>query len=156
MSIVKGKELADLTVKTLQAMGNDRDFNLFYETVKSSASTIKDISTPTVPRIRKRPNYSILQYIEGNSSTTEEAYYPETAVDNFKPMCKEVIDAIMNSVKSRFEQPGFKVFGQVEQLLFKSIRKDGVVDEIETLQVSLNYFQSFVVSPSQYNLYSKF
>ena len=50
MSAVKGKKLADLTVKALQAMKNGCDFNLFYETVKNSGSTIKDISTPTVPR----------------------------------------------------------------------------------------------------------
>ena len=136
MSTVKGKELADLTVKTLQAMKNDRDFNLFYETTKKSTSTIKEISTPGVPRKRKRPNYCSLQYIESNLSTTGEAYYPETAVDHFKPMYMEAIDAIINSIKDRFEQPRFKVFGQVEQLLLNSIRKDSVVDKIETFQVN--------------------
>ena len=48
----------------------------------------------------------------------------------------KAIDAIINSVKDRFEQLGFKVFGQVEQLHFKSIRKDGVVGEIAILQAS--------------------
>ena len=99
MSTVKGKELADLTVKTLQAMKNDRDFNLFYETTKKSTSTIKEISTPGVPRKGKRPNYCSLQYIESNLSTTGEAYYPETTVDHFKPMYMEAIDAIINSIK---------------------------------------------------------
>ena len=117
MSEVKGKRLADLTVKYLQAMRNYRDFNLFSETVKNPASTIKDISMPTVPRKHKCPNYSILKYIEGNPSTTEEAYYPQTAVDHFKPMYMETLDAIINSIKGRFKQPGFKVFCQVEQLL---------------------------------------
>ena len=76
MSAVKGKGLTDLTVRTLQAMRNDRDFKLFYKTVKKSASTIKYISAPTVLRKLKRANYSILQYIEGNPCTTREAYYP--------------------------------------------------------------------------------
>lgn len=39
MSAVKGKELANFTVKTLQAMKHDHNFNLFFETVKKSAST---------------------------------------------------------------------------------------------------------------------
>ena len=34
MSTVKGKELADLLAKALQATRNDRNFNSFYETVK--------------------------------------------------------------------------------------------------------------------------
>lgn len=85
--------MADLTVKTLQAMKNDCDFNLFYETVKKSARTVKDISMTTVPGMRKCLNYSILQYIEGNLSTTREAYYPETAINHFKLMSMETIDA---------------------------------------------------------------
>ena len=45
----------------------------------------------------------------------------------------EATDAIISSIKDRFEQPGFKVF---EQLLLKSIKKNSVVDEIKTLQVN--------------------
>ena len=100
-------------------MKNARDLNLFYKTVKKSASTIKDISTLTVPRKRKLPNYSILQYTEDNPSTTGGAYYPETAVNHFRSMYMEAVDDIINSIKNRFEQQGFKVFRQVEQLLLK-------------------------------------
>ena len=42
----------------------------------------------------------------------------------------------INSIRDRFEQPRFKVFGQVEQLLLKSIRKDDIVDETETLNAN--------------------
>ena len=111
VSAVKGKELADLIVKTLQAIRNEHDINLFYKIVKTSASIIKDISMPAVPRKHKCPNYSILQYTEGNSSTTGEGCYPKTAVDHFKPIYMEALDAIINSIKDRFEQPGFKMFG---------------------------------------------
>ena len=115
-------------------MRNDRDFNLFYKTVKKSASTINDISTLTLPRKRKRPNHFIFQYFEDNPSTTGESYYSETAVNHFKLMYMEAANATINSFKDRFEKPRVKVFGQVEQLLLKSIRKDSDVDEIQTLQ----------------------
>ena len=58
MSAVKRKELADLTVKTLQAMRNDRDFNLFYKTVKNQQvlsrifqrpRSRESVSTPIIP-----------------------------------------------------------------------------------------------------------
>ena len=51
----------------------------------------------------------------------------------------KVIDAIINSIKDRFEQLGFKVFGQVEQLLLKSIKKDSAVGEINPSSFKGNY-----------------
>ena len=35
-------------------------------------------------RKRKKPNYSILQYVEGNPKATGEAYHPENAYNHFK------------------------------------------------------------------------
>ena len=52
----------------------------------------------------------------------------------------EAIEANINSVKESFEQPGFKVFGQVEQLLLKLIRNDSVVDEIEALRANFQCY----------------
>lgn len=51
-------------------------------------------------------------------------------------MHMEAINGINNTIEDKFKQPGFKVFGQGEQLLLKSIRKDSVVDEIENLVAS--------------------
>ena len=56
MSAIGGKELAGLTVKTLKNMRNDRDFKLFYEKIETSASKIDEVSTPMLPRKRKKPN----------------------------------------------------------------------------------------------------
>ncbi len=61
MSSVEGHEIAMLTVKTLQNMQSDRDFN--------EISRIQyDIDEPTLPRKRKRPN----RYEDGDS----EAEFP--------------------------------------------------------------------------------
>ena len=54
-------------------------------------------------------------------------------------MYMKAIDAIINSTKDRFEQLGFKVFGQVEQLLLKSIKKDSAVGEINPSSFKANY-----------------
>ena len=123
MSAISGKELADLTIKTMQGMRNDRDFDLFYETVTKSASSIYFVSTPTAPRKRKRPKYDILQFLEGNPRCSGEAYFPETAHAHFKAIYFEAIDVIASSIKETFEQPAFKIFTEVEQLSLKSISK---------------------------------
>ena len=115
---------------------NDRDFDLFYETVTKSASSIDFVSTPTAPRKRKRPKYDILQFLEGNPRCSGEAYYPETAHAHFKAIYFEAIDVIVSSIKERFEQPAFKIFTEVEQLLLKSISKKPAEEEMKTVKAS--------------------
>ena len=132
MSVIKGKSLADLNLQTLGGILNDRDYNLFYESVEKSAGKIKAVSKPTLPRKRNTPNYSILQFVEGHKS--EELHYPETVHAFFKAIYNEAIDIIINSIQDRFEQPGFKVFGQVEHFFLKSVKKDDHSDEIMTVE----------------------
>ena len=102
-------------------MRNDRDFKLFYEKIETSASKIVDVSTPMLPRKRKKPNYSILQYVEGNPRPTEDVYHPENAYDHLKQIYFEALDAIVNAINDRFDQPAFELFSQVEQLFLKSV-----------------------------------
>ena len=134
MSAIGGKELAGLTVKTLKNMRNDRDFKLFYEKIETSASKIDEVSTPMLPRKRKKPNYSILQYVEGNPKPTGEAYHPENAYDHFKQIYFEALDAIVNTINDRFDQPAFELFSQVEQLFLKSVKKQDVMDELKMVE----------------------
>ena len=78
------------------------------------------------------PNYSILQFAEGHKS--EEPHHSETAHAYFKAIYNEAIDTIVNSIHDRFEQPGFKVFGQVEQLFLNFVNKEEHSDEIMTVE----------------------
>ena len=117
-------------------MRNNQDFDLLYETVTKSASSIDFVSTPTAPRRRKRPKYDILQFLEGNPRCSGEAYYPETAHAHFKAIYFEAIDVIVSSIKERFEQPAFKIFTEVEQLLLKSISKKPAEEEMKTVKAS--------------------
>lgn len=135
MSAIKGQELAELTMKVLQGMRNDRDYDLFYSSVTKAATSVSDISNPAAPRKRKRPRYNILQFVEGNPRPSGEAYYPETAHAHFKAIYMEAIDVIVSSVKDRFNQPAFKVFSQVEQLLLKAT-KECIAEEIKMVNSS--------------------
>lgn len=138
MSALKGKELADLTVKTFEGMRNERDFNLFYEKTKSSASKIEAVSAPTVPRKRKRPNYSILLYVTGNPEATAPHYHPQTPYDHYKPIYFEALDSIVAAIKERFDQPAFKTFMEAEQLFLKAIKKEDITVELNTLETKFS------------------
>ena len=84
MAAIKGKELADLVILALQKMRNDDDFENFYTTVNKDKASIKPISLPTLPRKRKRPNYSILPFVTGYEGPSKNAYYPATPFDHYK------------------------------------------------------------------------
>lgn len=135
MSALSGKELADLTIKTLEGMRNERDFSLFYEKVKFSANRLKEVSEPIVPRKRKRPNYSILQHVIGNKESSAPQFHPESPYDYYKPIYFEALDSIVMAIKDRFDQPAFKVFMQTEQLLLKAIKKEDVDDVLNNIGI---------------------
>ena len=100
MSAISGKEVAEDTVKTLMGLRNDRDFELFYESITNAANSFLFISAPSAPRKRKRPIYNILQYLEGykTKSAKTEAYYPETPYAHFKLVFFEAIEVLASSI----------------------------------------------------------
>ena len=69
ISALSGTRNAELTKKTFETMRNDESFVLFYETTVRKAEKHDFIQEPSLGRKpRKEPNYSILQYLDGNAS----------------------------------------------------------------------------------------
>ena len=135
MLALSGKNLSKLTIKTIQRMRNDKDFLLFFEAVKKGASKIEMIEEPTLPRKRKPPNYSILTYNEGHENGKED-YHGNSPVDHFKQIYFDALDNIINAIKDRFDQPGYQIFSDVEQLLLKAIWKESYGCELRRISVS--------------------
>ena len=96
MSVVSGKKLADLTIDTLQGMRNNNSFLCFYDTVKKLADKVDQINSPSLLRQRKKPKYSILNYLDGCESS-HESYHPETPSDYYKQIYIEAYHAVINS-----------------------------------------------------------
>ena len=112
MSAVSRQPLASLIAKTIQSMGNHSDFDLFYQTVSKKAETIDDLNKPVLPRKRRQPNYSILQFVSGHGemSCAVGPYYPTTLKKHFKAIYFETINAVHKVMTVRFEQPSFIFF----------------------------------------------
>ena len=69
MSALSGKINAEVTKKTLETMRSHESIDLFYETTVRKAEKHDFIQEPSLSRKpRKVPNYSILQYLDGNAS----------------------------------------------------------------------------------------
>jgi len=83
MSAIKGRKSADLVITTLKGIREDNHFQSFFETLKKAANSAKELGQPGLPRKRKRPNYSILQYVTGYEGPASNAYHSETAAEYF-------------------------------------------------------------------------
>ena len=81
MSALEGQRLANLTIDTLKSLRTREAFEL----TKKKAAKL-DVEEPMLPRKRRRPKYSILQYIQGHEETARntEAYHPESVAYHYR------------------------------------------------------------------------
>jgi len=135
MPAIKGKKCADLVVSTLSGMRNDEDFNSFYEVTSSSSNLVNPLGEPTLPG---NPFFN-------TSPVTKDLRIMLTIqklrkiISNL--MYYQALDAIVNAINDRFEQPGLIKFTNVEQLLLKSIVKGDTSNELEVLKADFDgYF----------------
>ena len=138
MSAIKGRKSAELVITTLKDIRKDDQFQLFYDAVKKAANSIKGIAQPAMPRKRKRPNYSIIQYVVGYEGPASNAHYPETTEKYFKQMYFEALDAVVNAMEDHFEQPALKKIMNVEQLLLKTINNQDASVELKAVKTDFN------------------
>ena len=135
LSAVSGHRIALLTKDTLINMRNEESFKMFFGVILKKAANHPQIEHPTVPRKRSRPNYSILNYVEGHPSA--EGHYPATVEDHYRSLYYDAVDDIIQAHMTRFDQPSFKAFCAMEQLLLKGI--EGLDVGAETAEVQKIY-----------------
>ena len=124
MSAVEGQSVANMSVKTLQTMRSDTQFDLFWAKVISSACEL-NINEPSLPRKRKLPSH----YEPGISSPT----FPETPKDYYRQIYFNSLDYTMSCIESRFNQPGYKVYSQIESLLVNAANNKDYSEQFEAV-----------------------
>ena len=121
LSSTEGYKIAMLTVKTLQSLRTDVNFGLLWD--KTELMRVKwNVEEAVLPRKRKMPRRFELG--------TGEASFHTTASDLYRQVYFEAIDLAVSSIEQRFEQPGYKVYSKVEQLLLKACAGENYHDEI--------------------------
>ena len=108
-SAAAGQQLAEMTIKLLSKIRSSEQFKLFWTSVTKKASTL-DIDEPRLLRNRKRPR----RYDSGS-----EQYCPITVEDLFRQHYFEILDHAINSIKSRFDQPGLFIVQESEKFIDK-------------------------------------
>ena len=133
VSVVSSQNMASLNLKTLQNMRTQEDFELFFNLVTKQDEKLL-VDELHLKRKRKVPKYSILQYFNGQE-TTSEAHHPATVEDEFRQIYFDALDHITNVIKETFNQPSFKAYANLEKLLVK-----GAINQ--TSEVGINQIKS--------------
>ncbi len=122
LSSTEGHEIAILTVKTLEGMRSDSNFDLFWKKVELRRAEL-DVGEAQVPRKRKVPK----RYEQGSG----EAEFHDSAKGLYRQTYFEALDLAVSTITDRFEQPGFRVYSKIEQLLFKACTGEEYKSELD-------------------------
>ena len=122
MSAAEGQRIADMTVCTLQSIRSDENFLLFWKLVSQKANDL-DINEPVIPRQRKRPR----RYDDGAS----ESDVLESVESFYRHTYYEALNFLVCGIKERFDQPGYKLYSNLEALLVKAAKKENYNEELQ-------------------------
>ena len=114
ISAAEGRQVAELVKKTLQSLRGESHANRFWKSVTAKAEKV-DVAEPCLPRKRKRP----ARYEDGDA----EAEFSDTPEHHYRvTLYNEAIDLIVNCLGNRFDQPGYRMYSTLEQLLLKGCK----------------------------------
>ena len=111
MSAAEGQKVGKMVIDTLQSIRNDESDELFWGKVLKCANSL-DADEAQLPRKRKTPR----RYDDGESS----GGFADSPKSYYREVYYEVTDCIVNCLKNRFDQPGYKIYSQLEEVLIKA------------------------------------
>ena len=111
LSAAEGQHLARLTLEVLRSLRDSDRFTAFYGLVVQEQSLFS-ISDPALPRKRRAP-----QRLEVGSSAGDFHLTPES---HYRQIFFEAIDHAIQAIQDRFDQPGYAIYQNLEQLILKA------------------------------------
>ena len=122
VSAAEGQQITAMSVKTLQLLRSDENFECFWSKTVSGAHEC-DVSDPVLPRRRK----ALKRYEIG----TGEGSNPERVEDYYRCVYFEALDLTINCIENRFDQPGYQIYSRLESLLGKAANKLDYEEDID-------------------------
>lgn len=111
MSSAQGQHIAKLTVDVLKSLREADKFALFYEKVLLYQKKL-GINPPALSRKRRVP-----QHLEFGTSSGD---HPLSVEDHYRVIYYEALDLFIQGITNRFEQPGYLIHQNLEELLLKT------------------------------------
>ena len=132
LSAAEGQAVAKLTVAMLKGMRTNEMFKLFLEHVECIRKQT-GTNEASLPRKRMAPQY--LEVGEGVS------YHPLSVEDHYRPIYFEALDLAICSIEDRYDQPGYRIYQNLEQLLILAANKKDYSTVLE--EVLSFYYDDF-------------
>ena len=130
ISAAQGYALAQLVLKSLKQCRNEESVNLFWEFVLKRRDGV-DVAEPVLPRRRKAPKNLESCWGYGPSGTN---HHPGTAKELYRSVYYQAYDNVIASITGRFEQPDFKKYIHLQELLFKAVRGESYHKELDAVR----------------------
>ena len=111
ISSAEAQHIAKLTVDVLRSLREADKFTLFYEKVLLYQKKL-EINPPALPRKRRAP-----RHLEVGSSLGD---HPSSIEDHYRVIYYEALDIVIQGITNQFDQPGYLVYRNLEELLVKS------------------------------------
>ena len=112
MSVVEARQLSELSVKVLQKMREEKDFDLFWELCLVTLKELNVKDGPVLDRQRKRPK----RYEDGIA----EPHFHEDPKVYYRSIYYQCLDSAISTITSRFHQQDYSLHVNLEQLLIKA------------------------------------
>ena len=113
ITAAEGQQLAKLTIDVLKSIHKEDKFKSFYDHVLLHQSDF-DIDAPTLYRKKHAPRWLQIGLTYGNFHSTPE--------HNYWQIYCEALDLVIESINSRFNQAGYKVYPNVGDLVLNARR----------------------------------
>ena len=134
-----------MTLATLKSIRNDTSFGLFLQKITASAGDL-EIEKPSLPHRRKTP-----RRLDDGSLPT----FPETVEDQYRRIYFEALDLIISRTEDRFNQPGWKIFRNVQELLLKAASADPYEEELRFIISFYGPDFDILLLPTQLEIFSQ-
>ena len=147
LSAANAQHIASLTVTTLCKMRTDAEFQAFFAMLKSLCSSV-GAEQPSLPRKRKVP-----RRIDNGSG---DNYSSETVEEHYRLQYFEAVDLAVESIKDRFDQPGYAVYRNLEELLLKGATGSDFSEHLREVSRVYHELDSSQLEPQLSNLATYF
>ena len=121
-SAAEGQEISSLTVKTLESIRNESSFDMLWDKIELRRQAL-EVDPPVLGRKRKVP--------QRYCSATYPGDHFESAKHSYRQQYFEAIDLEIHCIHSRFEQPDYEVYKNLEQLITKAVTQNSFDYELK-------------------------
>ena len=122
ISAAEGQQVAKMVINTLQSIRTEELYDLFWKKVLHFCEC-NNVQEAQMPRPRKLP----ARYDDGLS----RGHIPASPKEHYRQLYFEAIDNAIGCLTSRFDQAGYKVYRNLEELLIKASLKENIELQFE-------------------------